>query len=406
MTRPRATRWTVAQIGAREHYAIPAGFQQQHSLRHLFTDAWCPSWLKWTARLPTPFRHFAARRSDQIPDSQVTAFHLQSIANRLSHSAANPQENYIRIGKHFAEQVTAHLRRTDLDPATDAFFSYNTGCLETLHFLTEKHIPTIVDQIDPARVEMEMIHQESQRWPGWELAPEPIPESYWQRLSAEWTAATRVLVNSSWSRDALIEQGVPPEKLFIVPVSYDPPPTTNRAPPGTSTGLNVLWLGTVCLRKGIPYLIEAARQLQSEKNIRFLIAGPIQISSQAIASAPPNIRFLNRIPRSSAPDLYRSADLFVIPTISDGFAITQLEAMAAGLPVIATPNCGQVVTDGIDGFIIPPADSAALACAILKLHADRSLLQSMSQGARQRCTQFSPAQHAQQITAAIETVRD
>ena len=56
--------------------------------------------------------------------------------------------------------------------------------------------------------------------------------------------------------------------------------------------------------------------------------------------------------------------MFVLPTLSDGFAITQLEAMAHGLPVVATPNCGRVVTDGEDGLIVPPADADALASAI------------------------------------------
>jgi glycosyltransferase involved in cell wall biosynthesis len=67
-----------------------------------------------------------------------------------------------------------------------------------------------------------------------------------------------------------------------------------------------------------------------------------------------------------------------LPTISDGFAITQLEAMAHGLPVITTPNCGQVVTDGVDGFIVPVRDSQALADAIARLDGDRPLLRTMS----------------------------
>jgi len=52
-------------------------------------------------------------------------------------------------------------------------------------------------------------------------------------------------------------------------------------------------------------------------------------------------------------DWYRSADVFVLPTLSDGFAITQIEAMSHGLPVIATPNCASVVENGVDGLWCP-----------------------------------------------------
>jgi len=83
-------------------------------------------------------------------------------------------------------------------------------------------------------------------------------------------------------------------------------------------------------------LIEAARLLTHE-DVRFDIVGPIGISRDAVASAPSNMRFHGRVSRDQAADWYRQSDVFVLPTISDGFALTQLEAMAHGLPVIATP---------------------------------------------------------------------
>jgi glycosyltransferase involved in cell wall biosynthesis len=87
-------------------------------------------------------------------------------------------------------------------------------------------------------------------------------------------------------------------------------------------------------------------------------------------------------------EFYTRADVFVLPTISDGFALTQLEAMAHGLPVITTPNCGRVVTDGVDGFLIPPRDPAALARAIHVLAEDPERLQAMREAARQALARF------------------
>jgi len=82
------------------------------------------------------------------------------------------------------------------------------------------------------------------------------------------------------------------------------------------------------------------------QDIHFDIVGPIGIARDIVDSAPSNITFCGSVSRDLAADYYRKADVFVLPTLSDGFAITQLEAMAYGLPVITTPHCGKVVTEG------------------------------------------------------------
>ena len=146
-----------------------------------------------------------------------------------------------------------------------------------------------------------------------------------------------------------------------------------------TTPLRVLFLGQVILRKGIQYLIEVARLLRGEK-IHFDIVGPIGNSEEAVKSAPLNMSFHGPISRDKAPECFGNADLF---------ALTQLEAMAYGLPVITTPNCGQVVTDGVYGMIVPTRDAVALAGAIRSLIKDPVRLQAMSLATRAKVSQFS-----------------
>jgi glycosyltransferase involved in cell wall biosynthesis len=160
--------------------------------------------------------------------------------------------------------------------------------------------------------------------------------------------------------------------------------------------LTVLWLGQVILRKGIQYLVQSARLL-TDRPVRFVVAGPIGVSREALASAPGNMSFLGPVARDRAPELFRAADLFVLPTLSDGFAITQLEAMAHGLPVITTPNCGDVVTDGVDGRVVPAGDAAALAAAIHELTGDRRRLGEMGRAAAEKAKLFSLARLAGQL---------
>jgi glycosyltransferase involved in cell wall biosynthesis len=279
------------------------------------------------------------------------------------------------------------LTRAPLVPGRDHFFGFNTNSLETLEFLKERGVFTIVDQVDPGRIEEEMVRAEARRWPGWEKVPGSMPEAYWQRLRAEWETADAVLVNSEWSRDALVRQGVPAARIMVVPLAINLKETGLGHPINTEGRLKVIWLGSVILRKGIQYLVEAARILEGE-DIEFKLVGPLGIADEVVRTFPRNLKVLGRVTRDQLDAVYRDGQVFVLPTISDGFAITQLEAMARGLPVVTTPNCGRVVTDGVDGLIVPARDGAALAGALSRLNQDRELLSEMSRNALETVKRF------------------
>lgn len=410
MTTSHAPRWTVAQIGSREHYAIPRAFQRLGQLRHLYTDAWVRAGAGLLRRGPQRLRGFAGRQHPEIPSRLVTSLTLQSLLTGARLALRKPRTTeeqfraYSRIGAGFASAVRRRLERLPLDPARDAYFGYDTGCLETLQLLSTRGIISVVDQIDPARTEEQLVFEESQRWPGWQATPGRIPDEYYQRLSEEWRLASLVLVNSDWSRDALVGQGVPLNKIIVVPLAYEP--TTNNPPvrDNTDRPLTVLWLGSVILRKGIQYLIEASRRL-GDANVRIVVAGPVQIAKKIVDDAPRNMEFIGRVTRDGAERVYRSADVFVLPTLSDGFAITQLEAMAQGLPVIATPNCGRVVEDGVDGLIVPAANADALANAIARMESDRVLLSAMSRRAIEKSRQFTLERYARTLNDAVARLR-
>ena len=309
--------------------------------------------------------------------------------------------NYLSVGSDFARQVNQRLERLRPLDRPGGFFGYNTGCLETLELFNRWRLPALVDQIDAGRVHEKVVIAEERKWPGWQPSTGRAPEEYWRRLDAEWRAADRVVVNSPWSRKALVAQGVPAEKIVVLPLAYEAPRTPR--PPRNTGELVVLYLGRVVLEKGIPYLFEAARLLTA-RPIRFFVAGPMGITPESVATAPPNIRFLGPITRDRVSDLYRAADLFVLPTLSDGFAITQLEAMAHGLPVITTPNCGEVVTDRVDGRIVPAGDAAALAAAIEEATTDRTWLREASLQAVETSRRFSLTRLAERFDALIRNV--
>ena len=93
----------------------------------------------------------------------------------VEHFADRPHRVFERRGvaravgdEQAVRAVAEDLRHEPLDPARDVFFGFNTGCLETFEMLRDRRIITICDQIDPARVEEDIVLEEVRKWPGWQ----------------------------------------------------------------------------------------------------------------------------------------------------------------------------------------------------------------------------------------------
>lgn len=405
-------RWIVVQEGSRQSFAIPIAFNRLESLRLLYVDIWCKWGRSMLRRGPAGMRALAGRFSPEIPTERVVSFSPAAIAaksyehfRRRRLSPAQLADHYCQFGRWLALRVRDHAARLNLDPAKDFYFGFDTNCLETLELMRARGICTVVDQVDPGLVEEELVLAEAERWPGWAKVPGRMSQSYWDRREAEWAAADLVLVNSNWSREALVQQRVPAGKIIVIPLAIDLTKEHVLKTIHPEGPLRVLWLGSIILRKGIQYLVEAARRLQ-KLPIEFLLAGPLGISAEAVRSFPPNVKLLGRVTRDQIPEICSHAHVFVLPTLSDGFAVTQLEAMTHGLPVIATPNCGQVVTDGLDGLIVPARDSQALADALARLNDDRSLLHSMSCNALLTIQKYDLPSNARMINALVRQFRE
>jgi glycosyltransferase involved in cell wall biosynthesis len=273
---------------------------------------------------------------------------------------------------------------------------------------------TVLDQIDPGVVEFRLVAEEMTRHPEIAGPPPEFPTAYYERNRREWDLADIIVVNSEWSREAIIVEGADPAKIEVLPLAFevnaecgmrnaeckDSKLSTFNSQPSTAP-LRVLWLGQVNVRKGIHYLMAAAKLLEGE-NIHFDVVGPIGILPGAVASAPRNMTFHGPVSRDCAAEWYRQADVFVLPTLSDGFALTQLEALAHGLPLIVTPNCGRVVEEGKTGFIIPSRDPQALAEAILRFMRNRDLIHQMHPYCHEAVEAYSIKSYGERLKQLVE----
>ena len=418
-------RWICSQIGAREHYAIPRVLYRELKLERLYTDLWASASWRLIGKL-TGKSSLAARFHSELATASVTGFNLQAL-KAMRRRYPNPYDGFLEVGEAFGRSVVKDLQKRSRDEGRgtraskmplkaldfrlstldsgDIFFGYDTGFLEPARWIKERGGKTIVCQMDPSRYEVDLVREEGKRCPGLVKKALDVPENYFKRREAEWAVADLVMVNSEWTRQALIRQGVKDDKIVVVPLAFEAScPRHTDATSSRPTNfdsrrkLRVLFLGQVILRKGIQYLIEAARLL-SEERIHFDVVGSIGILDEAVTSAPANMTFHGPVSRDRTEAFYRSADLFVLPTLSDGFALTQLEAMAHGLPVIATPNCGDVVTDGVDGLIVPASDPNALAEAFQLILQDPEKLRAMREATDAKLEQFSLARLGANLAA-------
>jgi glycosyltransferase involved in cell wall biosynthesis len=166
----------------------------------------------------------------------------------------------------------------------------------------------------------------------------------------------------------------------------------------------ILFAGTCCLGKGIHYLAFAAQQLASQGfHYDFRVAGNVspRIRSQA---ASKYLNFLGRIPRSQFYREYETADLLVVPSLSEGFSTVGLESLAAGVPVVATGAAGTVVRHSMDGLLIPERDAEVLAAAIRQIVEDRSLRERMSAAAREGAKEFTWCKYGERLLMALNDI--
>ena len=405
-------RWIVGQEGTRETYAIPVGFHRMKALRLFYADIWC----RWGRGLLSHGsagpRALATRYNPEIPSDRVVSFNRSAIVSKtIQHFRRWKEppeaigEGWCRFGRWFALQIREHVKKIDLNPHRDVFFGYDTNSLEVLEYLAGAGVFKVLDQTDPGKLHEDLVIEESERWPDWQKKPGRLPKSYWDRRQAEWRLADLIVVNSEWSRQALIQDGVASGKIIVVPLAINLSCKRPSSPVNPIGDLRVLWLGNVILSKGIQYLVEAAKILRGQ-NIKFLLAGPLGISDHAVRSFPDNITILGRVTRDKLSDTYRHAHVFVLPTISDGFGITQLEAMSHGLPVVTTPNCGRVVTDGHDGLIAPARDGKALADALARLNGNRQLVRDLSKNALITVQRYDLPSNALLINREVERFRE
>lgn len=382
--------WIVCQIGARENYTIPRALSQVGRLDTLLTDLWHKP-VGFAGNLMSSGSMFQRWHAD-LAEARVWApnrSHLFFEALTRLRSDDGGRHVTIRRNEHFQRRCVRYLQKQfQSAPSTPkTVFAFSYAARDIFQWAKARGHTTVLGQIDPGPFEEELVQQEHQIYPDTGSIWKPAPPSYWKNWREETALADFILVNSEWARQGLVSVGVPAHKIRSVPLFCEDEKenlspadhlgpsrgaANQPAPSKVPRHLEISFLGNVCLRKGIARLIEAMRMLQDQP-IRLSIYGPLSVSPSLWHSLP-NVRWVGTIRNADIRQIYASADAFILPTISDGFARTQLEALASCTPIIVSGHCGHVVLHGINGFLLEKNSPAEIAELLSSLSKERSLL--------------------------------
>ncbi|WP_295883601.1 glycosyltransferase family 4 protein [uncultured Thiohalocapsa sp.] len=225
-----------------------------------------------------------------------------------------------------------------------------------------------------------------------------------ERFDAEIDMADYILVGSTFVQESFISEGIPSEKLVVIPYGADTGLFSPAEPSTRKTSdFRLLFVGQIGQRKGISYLFEAVDKIAGP-GISLTLVGEIQGDGTAFEPYRHLFRHVRQLPRPELRVIYQQSDVFVFPTIVEGMPLVVLEAMASGLPVVTTPNGpGDIVRDGIDGFLVPPRDADAIATRVNWLRQDTEMRYEMGRNARNRAQSFTWNSYGQRVVAHLKT---
>ncbi|HVX66110.1 MAG TPA: glycosyltransferase family 4 protein, partial [Bryobacteraceae bacterium] len=392
MNAPR--RFAVLQSGARMHYAVPALLSSAGMLDALYTDIHAGCWparsldATWPAtRRPRAQRRLLGRRLPaEISPEQVFSVPLRAILEVLRRSHADPGIARRVLDRHFG--------------SADALYAMAPGDLPAMRAARERGMFVAFEQVVGPTFPRYLL-EESARFPGFEAWPSRAQERDYVAMHRElWACADVVLAPSEFVAQGIVELGGPAEKIRLVP--YGIPESLMDLEPAPVPG-RVLFVGRVGLRKGSHYLAEAARILKERHvacEIRVVGEVPAAMARHPLFQGPV---YAGQVPRGEVQREFLAADIFVLPSLAEGSATAHLEALACGLPVIATPNSGAVIRHEQEGLLVPVRDAAALAGAIERLVADRALRGRLSEAARRRAASYTWPCYRDRLLAVLAT---
>lgn len=335
-----------------------------------------------------------SRRRPEIPVAKVTEHPWPLLEHRLKVRAKlrTPQDWGVASEK-FDRWAAYQLERSD----SRVFVGVETCALYCLQAARRKGMATVLDcpGAHPAFVEAVLRRAAEDL----EL-PQPSPidtRCMARRKKQEFELADVLVVLSEVERRSYLEAGIEASRLILTPLWADPSlwfPNPSPEQPAPHQKLEVLFVGGIRLQKGVPYLLEAARQCATEVRLTMVghnigdIDSVLEQHTSTFVHVPPHSKARLR-------EMYWNADVLVLPSLCDTFGFVAMEAMACGTPVIVSKNCGVPVPD--EAWRVPIMDAQAITERLMFYARNREACREDGRRAAIFAHQWTPERYRAQI---------
>lgn len=300
----------------------------------------------------------------------------------------------------FDQGYAEHLKRS----APSSLVTTERCALASLKMASRLGISTLHDcpQLHPIALDYlmkEAADRAGTKWDGFSDGKAMI-----ERKIEEFELADKLMVYSDFQKNSFVSQGVPADKIFVNPLWVDVDfwhPIVRNPPQDNDRLLKLLFVGELSFRKGLPFLFEALKALNAP--VELVLAGretgqfpiPNRLGKAQVKLVGPVTKYRLR-------ELYAESDLLLLPSVADAFGWVAVEAMACGVPVLLSENCGAPVPD--PAWRVPRFDSTAIASRLQMYLDDKKKLKTDALQCREHAMKFTPKHFRDRVRNVYATM--
>ena len=318
-----------------------------------------------------------------------------------------------RLPKAVTDEL-AHVSKIFIDQACRGFtsktnlFLYYNGCgLESARHVREAGGITMVEAVNSHVLYQEQIMRDEHQRLG--LKWKPFHRRETRRRLLEYEEADRILVPSEFVRKSFIAQGINEAKVIKVPYPIRSVVGATELPQNHRKAddvFRILYVGSISLRKGVRYLIDAFGRLRHPRKELWLVGPMSNPNGLEGVTLPDGVSFRGVLKGQDLQNAYQSASLFCLPSLEEGLALVLGEALGNGLPIVTTDHSGaeDLMTHDTEGVITGIRDPEALCSAFERAIQDPEWFEMIRENARLRSLKLQIAPQASGIVEKLSTL--
>ncbi len=380
----------VSHPGRQHSHQLVYALQEGDMLLKYFTGFWYKphNILK---KIPKLEKEFKKRYFEKINPEFVSQNPFSEIKYRFILKEKN--NLWFKIGKEFDKWVAKKLKNLNFD----IFIGYELSSLESFKIAKDMGKICIYDLPSVAyNFQREIFRKYGKKY----------DEKVIETKEKELKFADYIFVPSEIVKESLIQLKIDEKKILKISYGIDTSKFLPKSEYIKNEALKIIFVGSITWHKGIEILLKAVSDLKQKINFELNLVGGMGDTEEILEKYKGLYKYHSYIPNERLPAVYRENDIFVFPSLLEGFAQVVLEAMVCGLPVIITENVGakDCVRDGIDGFIIPPGDVYSLKEKILYFYHNREKIEEMGKNAVSQARKYTWERYREKVREIIRRI--